>query len=115
MFVDRKGDMTRLCKSVADLCGRLHDEFPTITREDYEVFGGELRVLIDTLNDLYRDSLLRTELEESNELLKEQIDDLMEVNHDIVNFRVRLQEDEEVKRTMEAIGSLDFNRFLKKI
>lgn len=114
MFVDRKGDMTRLCNSVASLCEMLHKDFPTITKEDYEMFGGELRVLIGTLKDLYKDSLMRAELKESNERLREHIDDLVELDHDIVNFRVRLQEDEEAKQTMKAIGGLDFSRFLKE-
>lgn len=113
-FVDRKGDMTRLCNSVAGLCERLHEDFSTITKEDYDVFGGELRVLIGTLKDLYQDSLRREELKVSNERLKEQIDDLEELEHDIVTFRVRMQEDEEVKQKMKAIGQLDFSKFLKK-
>lgn len=114
MFVDRKGDMTRLCNSVAGLCEMLHGDFATITKEDYDVFGGELRVLIDTLKDLYQDSMGREELKAGNERLREQIDDLEELNHDIVTFRVRMQEDEEVKRTMKAIGQLDFSKFLKR-
>lgn len=112
-FVERKGDMTRLCNSVAGLCDLLHEDFVTITKEDYEVFGGELRVLISTLKDLYADSNLRPELKESNERLRAHIEDLVELDHDIVNFRVRLQEDEEMKQTMKAIGKLDFSRFVK--
>lgn len=113
MFVDKKGDITRLCNSVAGLCEMLHEDFSTITKEDYEVFGGELRVLISTLKDLYQDSLCREELKESNELLRTQIDDLVELNHDILNFRVHLQEDEAVRKTMKSIGQLDFSRFFK--
>ena len=49
---------------------------------------------------------MRAELKESNERLREHIDDLVELDHDIVNFRVRLQEDGEAKQTMKAIGGL---------
>lgn len=112
MFVHRKGDMTRLCNSVAGLCKLLHEDFPTITRKDYEVFGGELRVLIDTLKDLYTESQQRHDLKPSSEMLKAQIDDLVELDHDIVNFRVRLQENIEFKQTMKSIGNLDFSKFL---
>lgn len=37
----------------------------------------------------------------------------MRLDHDIVNFCVHLQEDEEVKQTMKVISGLDFSRFYR--
>lgn len=70
-------------------------------------------ISIATLKDLYNDSLMRDELRESNKMLRTHVDDLVELNHDIVNFRVKLPENEQVKKTMKAIGNLDFSKFLR--
>lgn len=111
LYVEKKGEMTRLCNGLENLCDLLHGEFPTITKADYEVFGPELRVLIGTLKDLLTDSKRLDPV--ANERLKERVDDLVELDHDIVNFRVRLQENECFKQTMKDIGKLDFSRFVK--
>ena len=111
LYVEKRGEMTRLCNGLEGLCELLHGEFQTITKADYEVFGPELRLLIVTLNGLLMDS---ERLDASdNERLRVHVDDLVELDHDIVNFRVRLQEDESLKQTMKEIGKLDFSRFIK--
>lgn len=111
LYVEKRGEMTRLCNGLDGLCDLLHGEFPTITKADYEVFGPELKVLIGTLKDLLTDSKRVDPI--VNERLRERVDDLVELDHDIVNFRVRLQEDESLKHTMKEIGKLDFSRFIK--
>lgn len=99
-----------MCNGLQSLCELLHREFSTITKADYEVFGPELRVLIDTLRDLLVDSKRVDPAQ--NERLREHVDDLVELDHDIVNFRIRLQEDEETRQTMKSIGKLDFAKYL---
>lgn len=111
LYVEKRGEVTRLCNGLEKLCELLHEEFPTITRADYEVFGPELRVLISTLKDLLTDSKRVDPV--ANECLRERMDDLVELDNDIVNFRVHLQEDENFKQTMKEIGKLDFSRFVK--
>lgn len=109
LFVERKGELARLCRSLDELCEMLHQEFPTITKEDYRLFGPELKLLIDTLNGLLKDS--KKYANQGRECLKEYIDDLEELEHDIICFRVHLQNNAEMKQTLDAIGKLDFSRF----
>ena len=111
LYVEKRGEMTRLCNGLKGLCELLHGEFQTITKADYDVFGPELKLLIMTLKELLADSvrLNRT----GNDRLKEHVEDLEELDHDIVNFRVRLQENERFKQTMKEIGKLDFSRYVK--
>lgn len=103
--------MTRLCNGLRNLCDLLHNEFHTITKADYEVFGPELKVLIGTLKDLLTDSKRVDPV--VNERLRVHVDDLVELEHDIVNFRVRLQENESFRQTMKEIAKLDFSKFIK--
>lgn len=111
LYVEKRGEMTRLCNGLERLSNLLHEEFQTITKADYEVFGPELRLLIVTLKGLLTDS---EKLDANgNERLRERVDDLVELNHDIVNFRVRLQEDENCRQAMKEIGKLNFSRFVK--
>jgi hypothetical protein len=46
LFVERRGEIARLLNEVDALSEHLHDEFPTITEEDYNLFGPELRLLL---------------------------------------------------------------------
>lgn len=111
LYVERRGEMTRICNHLDKLCETLHKDFPTITKDDYAIFGPELRVLISTLKDLYTDSKHRKELHDSNERLREHISDLEELNHDIISFRVKLQNDPQMQSAMSSIGKLDFSQF----
>lgn len=111
LYVEKRGEMTRLCNGLERLCTLLHTEFPTITKADYEVFGPELKILIDTLMDLLTDSKKLGST--MNDRLRVHVDDLIELNHDIVKFRINLQENKELQKTMKAIGKLDFSKYIE--
>ena len=49
MYMERRGELARLLNDVDRLSNLLHDEFPTITAEDYRMFGPELKIAISTL------------------------------------------------------------------
>ena len=57
LYVERRGDLARILGDVDKLCNWLRDEFPTITAEDYRMFGPELKIVISTLKALRRESL----------------------------------------------------------
>ena len=54
--------MARLLNEVDRLSDRLHEEFITITEDDYRMFGPELKIVISTLKALRRESQSRPEL-----------------------------------------------------
>ena len=41
LFVERRGELARLLNEVDKLSDRLHEEFPTISENDYRLFGPE--------------------------------------------------------------------------
>ena len=62
LFVERQGEVARLLNEVDRLSDRLHEEFITITEDDYRMFGPELKIVISTLKALRRESQSRPEL-----------------------------------------------------
>lgn len=113
MFVEKRGELARLLNEVDKLSDRLHDEFPTISEDDYRMFGPELKVLISTLRDLRQESLVRKELKPYNDRMRQQIADLEELDHDIVEFRVKALKDEAMQAAMAEVGKLDFSYLFK--
>ena len=113
LYVERRGEIARLLNEVDALSERLHNEFPTITEEDYKLFGPELKVVIGTLKSLLKESMTRHELKTYNERRREQILDLEELDHDIVEFRIKAPKDEHLQRTMAKVGEIDFSYLFK--
>ena len=113
MFVEKRGELVRLLNEVDKLSDRLHDEFPTISEEDYRMFGQELKVLISTLRDLRQESLVRKELKPYNDRMRQQIADLEELDHDIKVFRVDAPKNKELQATMALLSNLDFSKLPK--
>ena len=112
MFVEKRGELSRILNEVDKLCECLHNEFATITQEDYRMFGPELRIVISTLKSLRQESLTRKELKTFNDRMRQQIADLEELDHDIRTFRVHAPNNENLKQVMDTIGSLDFSQIL---
>lgn len=106
MFVERRGELARLLNEVDKLSDRLHEDFPTITEDDYRIFGPELKIVISTLKALWKDSLTRKELKPYNDRMRQQIVDLEELNHDIKVFRVNAPKNKELQTTMAMLSGL---------
>ena len=113
LFVERKGELARLLNEIDRLSDRLHEDFPSITEEDYRLFGPELKIVIRTLKDLRRDSLTHKELKPYNDRMRQQISDLEELDHDIKAFRVNAPKNKELQDTMSMLGSLELSKLLK--
>ena len=113
MFVERRGELARLLNEVDKLSDRLHEDFPTITEDDYRIFGPELKIVISTLKALWKDSLTHKELKPYNDRMRQQIADLEEIDHDIKAFRVDAPKNKELQATMALLGSLDFSKLSK--
>ncbi len=109
LFVERQGEVTRILNEVDRLSDRLHDEFITITEDDYNQFGPELKIVIETLKALRRESRLRPELRRYDERMRQQILDLEELDHDIVEFRIKAPKDKELQRSLSSLKDIDFS------
>lgn len=113
LFVEKRGELTRLLNEIDKLSDRLHDEFPSITEDDYRIFGPELKIVISTLKALRHDSLIRKELKVYNDRMRQQIADLEELDHDIKAFRVNAPKNKELQTTMAMLSGLDFTKLPK--
>lgn len=110
LFVEKRGEMNRLLNDVDRLSERLHDEFSTISEEDYSMFGAELKIVIKTLKDLRRDCQQHTELRPYDNRMRQQISDLEELDHDIREFRINAPKDETLQATLSMLGTMDFSK-----
>ena len=110
LYVEKRGEVARLLNEVDRLSDRLHDEFITITEDDYRMFGPELKILISTLKDLRRDSRHRADLKLYDDRMRQQIASLEELDHDIVEFRIKAPKNKELQEIMEKIGKVDFSK-----
>lgn len=108
LFTEKRGEVARLLNDVDRLSDRLHDEFISITEDDYRMFGPELKIVISTLKALRRESQSRAELKPYDERMRQQISDLEELDHDIYVFRVKAPKNKELQEAMARIGKLDF-------
>ena len=113
MFVEKRSELARLLNEVDRLSDRLHEEFPTISEDDYRMFGPELKIVIGTLKALRHDSLTRKELKLYNDRMRQQIADLEELDHDIKVFRVDAPKNKELQATMALLNNLDLSKLPK--
>ncbi len=110
LFTEKQGEVVRLLNDVDRLSDYLHEEFITITEDDYLMFGSELKILISTLKALRRESHSRLELRRYDERMREQILDLEELDHDIYVFRVKAPKNKSLQETMSRVGKIDFSK-----
>lgn len=110
-FVDKGGEIGRLLNEVDKLSNDLHDAFPTISEDDYRAFSSELKIVIDTLKALRKESLPHRELRSYNDRMRQQIADLEELDHDIKAFRVDAPKNKDLLSTISALGSLDLTKY----
>lgn len=110
LFVEKQGEVSRLLNEVDRLSDCLHDQFITITEEDYRMFGSELKIVIDTLKSLRRESRYRSDLRRYDERMREQILDLEELDHDIYEFRVKAPKNSKLQEVIAKVGKVDYSK-----
>ena len=82
----------------------------TITEDDYKVFGGQLEILLQTIKNLYdtcKKQPREMNLKEETQKLGMNYSALYELNSDIVNFRIKLPQNEEMKQALHQLAELD--------
>lgn len=109
LYEEKKGELERLLNDVDRLSECLHDEFMTITEADYQMFCSELKIVISTLKALHRESQSRPELRRYNNRMREQIIDLEELDHDIVEFRVKAPKNKVLQESIASLKDIDFS------
>lgn len=109
LFQEKRGEMARLLNEVDKLSECLHEQFATISEEDYRLFARELKIVIATLKALRQESLSRTELRIYDDRMRQQITDLEELDHDIRVFRVDAPKNVALQEALADVKDLDFS------
>lgn len=101
--------LARLNKDLDDFYELLYSQWQSVTAEDYKVFGPQLNIMLATLKDLL--SVCRKRSKEPR-LYKEiqrlgmNYSAIHEVNSDIVNFKIKMPQDTEVKTLMNRASEV---------
>lgn len=102
--------LSRLNKDLDKLYETLYDEWQSIGEKDYEVFGPQLTILLETIKALYnsykkipKEKLLRKDVKK----LGMNYAALYEINSDIISFKIKLPKDTEMKSIMTRLSEVD--------
>ena len=96
--------LSRLNRDLGIFYEMLYNQWNAITEEEYNTFGNQLVVMLQTLKDLYLACKRiggNKNLDKQVELLGMNYSAICEVNNDIVNFRIKLPKDDGFKKVME--------------
>lgn len=100
----RASQLARLNRELDNLYELIYDQWRTVTEEDYRQFGGQFQLLLETLKGLYlsvRKLPKSMGLFQEAENLEMNYSALYEVNSDIVNFCIKLPQNERFQKAMD--------------
>lgn len=101
--------LTRLNRELDSLYELIYEDWDTITKQDYTVFGGQLTLLVSTLKLLYDDcrkSALCRVMHDEVERLGMNYSALYELNSDIVNYRIKAPLNAELQSMMSKAAKV---------
>lgn len=102
----------KLCmlnRDLDNLSELLYEQFPTISAKDYDIFGDQLRQLLDTVNDLYVTCKMipaSCEIKKEIEKLGMNHAALSELYSDIYRYRVKTATDPDLKRLLKDASNI---------
>ncbi len=100
--------LSRLNKDLDNFYELLYSQWQTVTEADYKVFGMQLTIMLDTLKELYQTFKKLPEelgLYAEVERLGMNYAAIREVKNDIVNFRIKLPKDAEMRSLMKSASA----------
>ncbi len=103
----RVSQLSRLNRDLDNLYELLYAQWRTVTEEDYKVFGGQFKLLLETIKGLYdtcRKTLKEKVLKEETRKLGMNYSALYEVNSDIVNFNIKAPKNENLKAALARLS-----------
>ena len=102
--------LARLNRELDSLYEFIYDEWRTISEDDYNVFGGQFVILIQTVKQLYDACKKQPKsmgLSEEARKLGMNYSALYELNSDIVNFCIKMPKNEEMKKALRHLADVD--------
>ncbi len=113
----RVSQLSRLNRDLDNLYELLYAQWRTVTEEDYKVFGGQFKLLLETIKGLYdtcRKTLKGKALKEESRKLGMNYSALYEVNSDIVNFNIKAPKNENLKAVLARLSEVDDKLFCEQ-
>lgn len=101
--------LARLNRDLDRLYEFLYAQWRTVTKEDYSVFGGQFKILLETIKGLYnscREAPKEMGLKEETRKLGMNYSALYELNSDIVAFSVNAAKHEDLKNVLAQAGQV---------
>jgi hypothetical protein len=105
-----KERLAKLNHELNNLYEMIYEEWATITEDDYKVFGGQLEILLQTIKNLYdtcKKQPREMDLKDETQKLGMNYSALYELNSDIVNFRIKLPQNEEMRQVLNQLAEMD--------
>ena len=101
--------LARLNKDLDDFYELLYDQWQTVTEKDYKILGPQLNIMLTTLKELlaaYKKHSKEPGLYKDVEKLSMNYSAIHEVNSDIVNFKIKIPQDTEVKELIDRASKV---------
>lgn len=102
--------LARLNRELDALYELIYEDWRSITERDYAIFGGQLVILVKTVKQLYdecRRMLDNKSMKDEVEKLGMNYSALYELNSDIVNFCIKMPQNQEMKQLMKRLTEVD--------
>ncbi len=102
--------LARLNRELDNLYEMIYDDWQSITEADYQLFGVQLVILLQTIKQLYQTCKIQPKelgLQEETKRLWMNYSALYELNSDIVNFCIKLPKNKEMKQLMNRLTEVD--------
>lgn len=106
----RVGQLTRLNRDLDNLYEMLYAQWRSVTAEEYKMFGGQYKVLLDTIKSLYdscRKLPRESGLKDETEKLGMNYSALYELNSDIENFALKSFRSEKLEMALKHLAAVD--------
>lgn len=109
----RVTQLARLNRDLDALYELIYSQWHSITAADYRVFGGQFRLLLETIKGLYdscRKAPKKDGLSDETKLLGMNYSALYELNSDIVNFGIKAPNNDKLKQAFSRLAEVDDKR-----
>ena len=103
------GKLARLNKDLDGLYELLYSQWRSVSDEDYNVFGGQFKLLLETIKGLYdtcRKAPSSMGLNDETRKLGMNYSALYEINSNIVHFAINAPKNEKLKKALEMAGQV---------
>ena len=103
------GKLARLNKDLDGLYELLYSQWRSVSDEDYNVFGGQFKLLLETIKGLYdtcRKAPSSMGLNNETRKLGMNYSALYEINSNIVHFAINAPKNENLKKALEMAGQV---------